>query len=219
MIQMTHTTNSVPETTGRAIHWAGRYDLFIRLFLLGQERALREATVAMAGVKPGDKVLDVGCGTGSLALAAKRRVGTAGQVQGIDAAPEMIEVAARKSAQAHAEVVFQVGLIERIPFPDNSFDVVLCSLMLHHLPDDLKQRAFVEIYRVLKPGGHFFAVDFDPSSRSPIHRLATHLVGHGMIEKGMDDLIPKMLAARLSQTEAGKIKFGMLGFVRGSKVE
>lgn len=217
MIHTTDTSSHKLETTGRMIHWAARYDLLTRVLLLGQERALRESTVAMAGVKPGDNVLDVGCGTGSLTLAAKRRVGAAGQVHGIDAAPEMIDVAKRKSYRAGAQVDFQVGLIESIPFPDNSFDIVLSSLMLHHLPDDLKPRAFVQIYRVLRPGGRFFAVDFDPSTRSFVQRLVTHLVGHGMIEKGMDDLLPMMQTAGLIETEAGKTKLALLGFVQGSK--
>ncbi len=217
VIHTTHTGDSIPATSGRTIHWAGHYDLFTRLLLLGQERTLRESTVAMAGVKPGDRVLDVGCGTGSLTLAAKRRVGATGQVHGFDAAPEMIEVSKRKSAQAGADVDFQVGVIERIPFPDNYFDIVLSSLMLHHLPDDLKRTAFVEIHRVLKPGGRFFAVDFNPSSPSFIQRVAIHLVGHGMIEKGMEDLLPMMQAAGLIGTEAGKTRLGLFGFVKGGK--
>ena len=219
MIHTTPTGNSIPETTGRMIHWAGRYDLFTRLLLLGQEPALREATVAMAGINPGDNVLDVGCGTGSLTLAAKRRVGATGQVHGIDAAPEMIEVAKRKTAQARADVTFQVGLIERIPFPDNSFDVVLSSLMLHHLPDDLKQKGFAEICRVLRPGGRFFAVDFDPSSRSTMERVVTHLVGHGMVEHGIGELQPMLKNAGFMNTEAGKTSISLFGFVRGSKAE
>jgi ubiquinone/menaquinone biosynthesis C-methylase UbiE len=95
-------------------------------------------------------------------MAAKRRAGADGEVHGIDAAPEMIQEAQRKAADKGLDIHYQVGLIEDIPLPDGRFDIVLSSLMLHHLPKDLKRRGIAEIARVLKPGGRFVAVDIDP---------------------------------------------------------
>jgi demethylmenaquinone methyltransferase/2-methoxy-6-polyprenyl-1,4-benzoquinol methylase/phosphoethanolamine N-methyltransferase len=92
-------------------------------------------------------VLDVGCGTGALTLLAKKHTGSAGQVCGLDASPEMIEVARHKATRAHADVDFRVGVVEQLPYPDGSFDVVLSSLMMHHLPADLKPKALAEIRR------------------------------------------------------------------------
>ena len=117
-------------------------------------------TLELSEVRPGQKLLDVGCGTGSLAIVAKAKAGPDGEVHGIDAAPGMIKVALRKADNAGTDVRFQVGLIEGIPFPDDQFDLALSTFMLHHLPDDLKRKGFAEIYRVLKPGGHFLTVDF-----------------------------------------------------------
>ena len=133
-----------------------------RFLFLGRERQFRERTVDLAAITLGHTVLDVGCGTGNLTMAAKIRAGTECEVCGIDAAPEMIQKAEQKAAEKQLNIHYQVGLIEDIPFPDNKFDVVISSLMLHHLPEDLKRQGIAEISRVLKPGGRFVAVDVDP---------------------------------------------------------
>jgi ubiquinone/menaquinone biosynthesis C-methylase UbiE len=133
-----------------------------RFSFLGRERQFRERTVDLADITHGHTILDVGCGTGNLTMAAKIRAGTDGEVYGIDAAPEMIQKAERKAAEKQLNIRYQVGLIEDIPFPDNKFDVVVSSLMLHHLPKDLKRQGIAEVSRVLKPCGRFVAVDLDP---------------------------------------------------------
>ena len=92
--------DSAPQTTGSVIHWASRYDWVVQIMALGQAGRLRRKTVEFAQITPGERVLDVGCGTGDLTLLAKERAGSAGQVCGLDAAPEMIEVARRKAARA-----------------------------------------------------------------------------------------------------------------------
>jgi ubiquinone/menaquinone biosynthesis C-methylase UbiE len=133
-----------------------------RFLFLGREHQFRERIVDLAAVTRGHTVLDVGCGTGNLTMVAKVRAGTDGKVYGIDAAPEMITKAERKAAEKQLDIRYQVGLIEDIPSPDNKFDVVVSSLMLHHLPKDLKRQGIAEISRVLRPGGRFVAVDLDP---------------------------------------------------------
>lgn len=150
-----------PATRGILIRWASWYDVANRLLFLGRERRFRKWTADFAAVTRGDSVLDIGCGTGNLTMAVKARAGTEGEVHGIDAAPEMIREAERKAAEERLDIRYRVGLIEDIPFPDGQFDVVVSSLMLHHLPGDLKREGIAEIARVLRPGGRFVAVDLD----------------------------------------------------------
>jgi SAM-dependent methyltransferase len=215
------TSEPAPQTTGRTIHWASHYDLATRLLFLGKEQAMRNMTLDLAGIEPGEVVLDVGCGTGNLTIGAVGRVGPTGHVHGIDAAPEMIEVACGKAekagVKAGVEVDFRVGLIEDIPFPDDHFDLVLSSLMLHHLPLDLKGQGFLEIGRVLKPGGRFLAVDFSPPTKGWLGHLATHLFGHSLEGANLQELTAMLEEAGFSEVEAGTTQFKVLAFLRGRK--
>ncbi len=177
---------SAPATRGIRIRWPRLYDAMNRLHFLGREREFREWTADQAAIRPGQTVLDVGCGTGVLTLALKRRAGTDGAVDGIDAAPEMIEAAQRKAAAQRLDVRYQVGLIEDLPFADNRFDVVLSSLILHHLPKDLKRKGITEITRVLRPGGRLVAVDVDPPLLGNLRTVeeAMRAVGFTEVRRG-----------------------------------
>src|SRR5712672_3679727 len=93
-------------TTGRVLHGARLYDFLALLFTRGRERQLRERMMQLACLDAGDTVLDVGCGTGTLAIAAKKRVGSAGAVFGIDASPAMVARATSKSARTGIDVTF-----------------------------------------------------------------------------------------------------------------
>jgi len=188
---------SAPQTTGSVIHWANRYDLVVQIMALGQAGRLRRKTIEFARIVPGERVLDVGCGTGELALHAKERAGSAGLVCGLDAAPEMIEVARRKAARQRAEVDFRVGLVEQMPYPDGSFDVVLSSLMMHHLPADLKPRALAEIRRVLKPDSRLVIVDF-----------------RGLLEQ--QQVVALVKQAGFTQVETRSLWFNVLGLLRAA---
>jgi demethylmenaquinone methyltransferase/2-methoxy-6-polyprenyl-1,4-benzoquinol methylase/phosphoethanolamine N-methyltransferase len=210
-------TKSGPETAGLTLHWASEYDLFTSLLGLGVNRSNSRMVVELAGIKPGDRVLDVGCGTGNLTLTAKTSAGAKGAVYGIDAAPEMIEVARKKAQRAGLEVTFEVGLIEKIPFPEASFEVVINRLMVHHLPEDLKRQGFAEIFRVLKPGGRLLIADFNPPTNPILGHLALALVGHGMMQTSVLNLPAMLSSAGFSQVTSGPTRSAFLAFVRGDK--
>jgi demethylmenaquinone methyltransferase/2-methoxy-6-polyprenyl-1,4-benzoquinol methylase/phosphoethanolamine N-methyltransferase len=207
-------TDSAPATRGAVIHWAGHYDQMVSLLTLGRRARLRKMTIALARIQPGDRVLEVGCGTGDVAIAACAPAGPSGSVSGIDAGPEMIAVARAKAARAGVTVDFRVEPIEALTYPDDTFDIVLSSLMMHHLPDDLKRQGLAEIARVLKPGGRLLIVDVKrPSTR--LGRGLNILMMHGRLKTAIQDL-PAMLAdAGYIAIEAGATDFHMLGFVRG----
>jgi Methylase involved in ubiquinone/menaquinone biosynthesis len=207
----TGTETPAPRTKGLVMHSEARYyDLLAWLLTFGRERAFRERLVELARVQPGDAVLDVGCGTGTLAVAAKRRVGTEGIVHGVDASPEMIERAKRKAEKAGVEVIFQTAVVETLPFPDASFDVVLSTLMLHHLPRGVREQCAREIHRVLRPGGRVLAVDFATPVRDRKGLVARfHRHGH----MALDDISRLLLEAGLAVIESGSVGVSDLHFV------
>jgi len=210
-------TGNAPETTGLTIHWAPQYDIFSRLLGMGVNRPNSRMVIELAKVKPGDKVLDVGCGTGNLTLTAKSAAGVSGAVYGIDASPEMIDVARKKAKQANSDVVFDVGVIEKIPFPDATFDEVVSRLVIHHLPDDLKRKAFAEIFRVLKPGGHFLVADFYPPANPVLNHVTSAIVGHGMMQTDVSGIPPLFSAAGFVEITSGPTRSVFLAFVSGKK--
>ena len=150
-------------TAGRILHRARLYDLGTRL-MGGRLRALHGAMLELAHIQPGERVLDVGCGPGRLTLAAAAAAGPGGEVLGIDPSTEMIGLATGKAKQASSSVRFQIAAIEALPAPDDHFDVVLASLMLHHLPPEGQARGLAEVLRVLRrPDRDHFAVQCDRS--------------------------------------------------------
>lgn len=206
---MSSSPAAAPVTTGRVLHWAGRYDLLVWLLTHGRSGAFRERLVNLAHLGPGASVLDVGCGTGSLALAAKERVGTDGKVFGIDASPEMIARATSKAARAGLEVSFRTAVAEALPFADQQFDVVLSTLMLHHLPRKVRQQCVREVRRVLKPQGRVLVVDFaQPQSRSG---FLAHFHRHGHVAPG--DVGALLEAADFQCIESGQVGVSSLHFV------
>ncbi len=111
-----------------------------------------------ARIKPGDTVIDLGSGAGNDVFVARRLVGESGKVIGIDMTPAMIEKALENNRKlGYANVEFRLGEIENLPVDDNTADVVISNCVLNLVPDKLE--AYREIYRVLKPGGHFSISD------------------------------------------------------------
>ncbi|MBL8096659.1 MAG: methyltransferase domain-containing protein [Anaerolineales bacterium] len=201
---------------GRTIAWANHYDLVTRILSLGRVGALREQTMQRAGPQPGERVLDVGCGTGRLTHLARRRVGEAGVVYGIDASPKMIAVARAKAAQEGLAVDFRVGLIEALDFPDQSLDVVLSNVMFHHLPDDLQEQGLAEIFRVLKPGGRLLVVDLQRPMGFIGHVQMT-LFAHGALINGVEALPRRMRPLGFEAIEQGRLAVGPIGYVLGRR--
>ncbi len=213
---------SAKGTNGLILEGGWRYDLhgwFIDTCLFrGKGRELRQRTAALASLQPGETVLDVGCGTGTLAIEVQKLVGPSGRVFGIDPGQEQITRARAKAARRQLPIEFQVGVIEQLAFPDQTFDVVLSTLMMHHLPTSLKRQGLAEIARVLKVGGRLVIADFTRKQERVGQAARFHAGG-----SSLNELAALVADAGFSRVETEQMKsppfsaFPGAGFVRAYK--
>ncbi|MFZ1141548.1 MAG: class I SAM-dependent methyltransferase [Candidatus Sulfotelmatobacter sp.] len=147
------------------------YDPIVKL--LGGDKA-RMVLLDHAALRPGYRVLDIGCGTGTLATLIKRLHPDV-EVVGIDPDPKALARARRKAGNAAVSIQFDQGFGDDLPYAEESFDRVFSSFMFHHLPPDEKGKTLCAVRRVLKPGGGFHMLDFEgPESGS--HSVLDHLL-------------------------------------------
>lgn len=198
-----------PHTHGRVIRHAWLYDLFGTKMSGG-----RDTLIDVASPAPGEVMLDVGCGTGTLALAVAARTDGI-EISGIDASAEMIAMAQRKAVKADRDVEFRVGLIEEIPVADSSVDLVTSSLMLHHLPSDLKRKGLAEVRRVLKPDGRFVAMDFARESHSRLGHLLS-VFGRGRGPAIADRLTGMITDAGFTHADVVPTRHANLVYIRAT---
>jgi SAM-dependent methyltransferase len=175
------TGNSTPRPPGAVLHSPLLYDALLWLLLRGGERRWRQRLIELAGLRAGESVLDVGCGTGTLAILAKT-LGSARTVWGIDASQEMVARARAKAARAGVDVRFEIGSGQALPFADCAFDLALSTIMLHHLGRAARRELAAELRRVVRPGGRVLVVDFAkaPANRRRLARHFRH--GHGHVD-------------------------------------
>ena len=134
--------------------------------------------VALASLRPGETVLDLGSGAGIDCFLAAKKVGPTGRVIGVDMTPEMIEKARQNSEKVKAaNVQFRLGEIEHLPVSDNSVDVVISNCVINLSPD--KPQVFRDTFRVLKPGGRLMVSDIvlDAPLPKPLLDSAAAYVG------------------------------------------
>lgn len=147
------------------------YDPIVKL--LGGDK-VRRVLLDQAALQPGQRVLDIGCGTGTLAILSKRLHPDV-ELFGIDPDPKALARARHKAALAAVSIQFDRGFGDDLPYPEASFDHVFSSFMFHHLPPDEKRKMLRAVRRVLKPGGAFHMLDFE-GSEGGAHGLLAHLV-------------------------------------------
>jgi ubiquinone/menaquinone biosynthesis C-methylase UbiE len=114
------------ETTGQVIANPRFYELILWLITKGKELTFRSRIAEIAGIKQGEFVLDAGCGTGTMLVLAKKIVGNEGKVCGFEPSENMIKFARNKANKSGSEIELRQGVIEKIEYPDNAFDVALC---------------------------------------------------------------------------------------------
>jgi SAM-dependent methyltransferase len=194
---------------GITLHSPRFYDWLAAAYTLGREARMRERTLDVAGVVAGERVLDVACGTGTLALAAKRRVGAGGSVSGIDASEEMIARAKAKAAGRGLAVALEVGAAQSLPFGDAAFDVVLCSLAVHHLPAEARAGALAEMRRVLKPEGRALIVEFGRVQGARALLNPVVLLHTRRLPRILDEVAALMTRGGFANATTGPLGFGL----------
>jgi len=193
------------------------YD-FIQKYIVRDVR-YKSLLIAQAAIRPGQRVLDLGCGTGTLAVMAKLAQPSA-EVSGLDADPEMLKVAKYKSTLQRVSVNFDIGFTNNLPYPDEYFDRVLSSIMIHHLKTPDKIKTALEVYRVLKPGGQLHIIDFGKPITWYGKLLGPLLHEFEEANDNIDGKLPEMFGAPGLKTEVvGNFWtfFGDQAFLRGEK--
>lgn len=202
-------------------HWLTRfYDPLLALSL--RERPLKQQLVDQAAPRPGQSVLDFGCGTGTLAILLKRACPEA-RVVGLDADAAVLALARRKIEAAGLAIELRQGFLDADTFPPASFDRVLSTLVLHHLTHDEKLAVLAVFRRILRPGGELHVADFGPP-RTAYARLITRAFRHyDGAERTADNLAGRLAAlveqagfAAVAVTGSRGTAFGTVDYVRAA---
>jgi ubiquinone/menaquinone biosynthesis C-methylase UbiE len=164
------------------------YDLMTRL--LGMNRVY-DALIAQAELADGQRVLEIGCGTGNVTVRAKKAHPGA-ELTGSDPDPRTL-ARARRKARGLTGIRFDRAYAQELPYRDGEFDRVLSSMMLHHLEDDTKPAAAAEVYRVLRPGGTLNVVDIGGHMAARDGLLARRLMHSSHGAGNLGESIPKLL--------------------------
>lgn len=198
-------------TVGAVLHSGLFYDAIVWLALRGRERQLRQRLLDLSDIQPGEAVLDVACGTGTLAILAKEAVGPSGTVCGVDASVEMLARARSKAARAGVDIRLENAIAQALPFADAGFDLALGTMMLHHLDRAARVEFAAQLRRVVRPGGRALLVDFDrPEPRK--RGFAGHFRhGHGHVNP--QEIKGLLEGAGFQPMESGSVGIKNLQFV------
>lgn len=156
-----------------------------------REETFKRKLVQQANIQPQMKVLDLGCGTGTLTLMLKRTHPEA-QITGLDGDADVLEIARAKSHGM--KIQWDEGLASCLPYPNSTFDRVVTSLVIHHLVTADKRRAFQEVYRVLKPHGELYVLDFGAPHSLLTRFMTTYMRRLEETADNFDGKIPRFMA-------------------------
>ncbi|WP_051069142.1 class I SAM-dependent methyltransferase [Mesorhizobium metallidurans] len=185
------------------------------LFLTrGRDRTYREELLDLAGVASGNRVLDVGCGTGTQAIAAWRRVQPGGSVVGVDVSEKMLVAARRKARRAGLDIPFRHADAAELPFEDGGFDVVMITTVLHMVPESRRRPCLSEAGRILRPGGRLLLIDYAGNPDERKHLSAKH-GRHGQFD--LHNLHGPLAEAGFKHIEGGPLEWLSLHFLRATR--
>ena len=195
---------------------AAGHDLFLPVYdplvsLMGFDRA-RQELVSTANIEPGHRILDIGCGTGTLAIMLKQQFPST-HVVGIDPDSKALQRARIKCTRAVVSVQLERGFADELPYKEETFDRVFSSFMFHHLEGLEREKMLREVRRVLRPGGSFHLLDFVANNASPgfFERL---FHSHARMKDNQDahiiDLMSRVGLTNAAKVNEGSMLFGLL---------
>lgn len=212
MGKLLHTHEEHADAGGTIDH-PRAYDTFVSIGFLGGRRAAYTRVATAARPRAGERVLDVGCGTGYLSRILAPVVTPSGHVTGVDPSPAMIDYATR---HAPANCTYVEGSGQDLPFPDGSFDLVISSLAVHHIPAEARPEALRQMFRVLRPGGRLLIAEFRPPANPLARRVVGALTGPAM-RHDPRDLLGTMIPDAGFQVESeGDLPY-LLYYVRATR--
>ena len=213
---MTESARNYLPAAGRDI-FLPLYDPIVKLFGGG---AAREQLLAQAAIRPSDRVFDLGCGTGTMAVFIEQQLPQV-EIVGLDPDPKALARARKKAQRAGFAIQFDQGFGDRLPYPAASFDRAFSSFMFHHLPVEEKGKTLREVHRVLKPGGEFHLADFEGPGDHKQGFITRLLLSHAHLkENSAANVIALMKQAGF--TDAAKVSrrnklFGGVAYYRAVK--
>ena len=215
----THTNSYVPAL---GVDWLTRfYDPLVRITM--RERTLKQRLIAQARIAAGQRVLDVGCGTGTLCIMIKQTCAGA-EVVGLDGDPQILGIARKKIAAAGVDVELREGMAYDPPFPPDSFDRILTTLVFHHLTTEEKRRALAGMHSLLRPGGELHIADWGKPHNALMWVTSLGFrFSHGSdrTAANIKGFLPQLVAGAgfgdAAETERHMTVFGTLAFIRAQK--
>jgi ubiquinone/menaquinone biosynthesis C-methylase UbiE len=194
------------------------YDLFAKVFM--PEKKFKRELIVRAHLAPDQRILDLGAGTGTLAIMIKQSQPDV-KITGIDGDAEILEIARKKASRVGIDVDLDLGTVSSLPYPNKSFDRVLSSLVMSLLSKDDKQLAVREAYRVLEPNGELHIADFGPPHTWWGHFLTPLMRRFERVSDNLDGVLPVMFQEagfeNVEEVASFNTIFGTLSILSGRK--
>ena len=210
-----HESKYIPALSSKAL--TPFYDTLFKWTM--REELFKGRLVQQAKIRSGRRVLDLGCGTGTLTIMIKKAHPDS-EVIGLDGDPQVLDIARRKAKETAASIKFDEGMAYQLPYPNAFFDRVLSSMVFHHLATHDKEKTLAEIYRVLKPDGELHLADFGEPHGFYARSISKLMRRFERVDDNINGRIPEMFAkANFSVAKTWELQtvFGTLALLRGWK--
>lgn len=199
------------------------YDSILNLTL--RENTFKHRLVENACIEDNYTILDLGCGTGTLSILIKQLFPTV-KMFALDGDTNILEIARKKATESKVKISFEQGMAYKLPYPNNSFDRVVSSLVFHHLKTENKVSTLKEIYRILRPGGQLHIADWG-KAQNLLMRLAflsiQFLDGFATTTDNVNGLLPQLIDSagfiKVSETFSYMTVYGTLSLYQASVAE